>query len=81
MGAIELRNKIIKLLNTDNVDYLKDIFEFAKKSKSEQQDAFLELPNEIQDILLASKAQSDQGEVTSNIDVLAESRKRYNIPS
>ena len=33
MGAVELRNKIIKLLNTDNVSYLKDIFEFAEKKK------------------------------------------------
>lgn len=33
MGAVELRNKIIQLLNTDNVGYLKDIFEFAEKKK------------------------------------------------
>ncbi|QHI36129.1 hypothetical protein IMCC3317_14830 [Kordia antarctica] len=33
MGAIELRNKIIELLNTDNVSYLEDIFEFAEKKK------------------------------------------------
>ncbi|WP_046757615.1 hypothetical protein [Kordia jejudonensis] len=33
MEAVELRNKIIQLLNTDNVGYLKDIFEFAEKKK------------------------------------------------
>ena len=34
MGAIELRNKIIELLNTENISYLEDIFEFAEKKKS-----------------------------------------------
>lgn len=34
MGAIELRNKIIQLLNTENISYLEDIFEFAEKKKS-----------------------------------------------
>lgn len=33
MGAIELRNKIIQLINTDNVNYLKDIFDFAENKK------------------------------------------------
>jgi hypothetical protein len=80
MGAVELRNKIIKLLNTDNIDYLKDIFEFAKKSKIEATDPFLELPNEIQELLLESQAQADRGEVTSNDEVMAEARKRFNIP-
>lgn len=38
MGAVELRNKIIQLLNTDNISYLKDIFEFAEKKKSNTSD-------------------------------------------
>jgi hypothetical protein len=33
MGAAELRNKIIQLLNTENINYLKGVFEFAEKSK------------------------------------------------
>lgn len=33
MGAVELRNKIIQLLHTDNVSYLKTVFEFAEKQK------------------------------------------------
>lgn len=33
MSAIELRNKIIDLLNTDNINYLKEVFEFAEKNK------------------------------------------------
>jgi hypothetical protein len=38
MGAIELRNKIIQLLETDNISYLKDIFEYAEKQKSKVSD-------------------------------------------
>lgn len=38
MGSIELRNKIIQLLNTDNVSYLTDIFEFAEKKKDTSSD-------------------------------------------
>ncbi|MEM6718751.1 MAG: hypothetical protein AAF611_05540 [Bacteroidota bacterium] len=33
MGAKELRNKIIQLLETDNINYLKTVFEFAEKQK------------------------------------------------
>ncbi len=33
MGAIELRNKIIQLLSTDNESYLRTVFEFAEKEK------------------------------------------------
>lgn len=38
MGAVELRNKIIQLLNTDNERYLKDVFEFAEKKKKTSYD-------------------------------------------
>ena len=54
MGVIELRDKIIELLNTDNISYLEDVFKFAEKKKSASSDSFLELPNEIQEILLES---------------------------
>lgn len=33
MGAIELREKIIQLLNTNDTSYLEAIFEFAEKKK------------------------------------------------
>ena len=34
MGVIELRDKIIQLLNTDNISYLVDVFKFAEKKIS-----------------------------------------------
>ena len=33
MGTAELRDKIIQLLNTDNMSYLEAIFDFAKNKK------------------------------------------------
>jgi len=33
MGTAELKNKIIELLDTDNLSYLEDVFAFAEKQK------------------------------------------------
>jgi hypothetical protein len=79
MGVIELRDKIIELLNTDNISYLEDVFKFAEKKKSASSDSFLELPNEIQEILLESSDQADRGELTPHAQVMEEVRERYNI--
>ncbi|QMU64846.1 MAG: hypothetical protein GKR88_11460 [Flavobacteriaceae bacterium] len=38
MGAIELRDKIIQSLNTDNVSFLQNVFEFVKKEKENTSD-------------------------------------------
>jgi hypothetical protein len=35
MGATELKKKILKLINTDNINYLKAIIDFAEKKKEE----------------------------------------------
>jgi len=34
MGTAELKNKIIELLDTDNLRYLEDVFDFAEKQKA-----------------------------------------------
>lgn len=78
MGAVELRNKIIQLLNTDNISYLKDIFEFAERKK-EETDPFLALPLEVQELLQESIKQAERGEVTTHEEVMAEVRKKYNL--
>ena len=44
-----------------------------------QSDSFLELPNEIQEILLESSDQADRGELTPHAQVMEEVRERYNI--
>ncbi|PQJ80306.1 hypothetical protein [Polaribacter porphyrae] len=79
MGAIELRNKIIQLINTDNVNYLKDIFEFAEKKKVNSTDPFLKLPKEVQELLNESIKQADRGEVTPHSEIMAEVRNKYNL--
>lgn len=37
MGAVELRDKIKQLINTDNVSYLKAIFDYAEQKKNDEQ--------------------------------------------
>ena len=79
MGAIELKNKIMQLLNTDNESYLKEVFDFAEKNKLQHTDSFQELTTPIQELLLESAAQADQGELTSHDKVMEEVQKRYNL--
>ncbi|WP_298509513.1 hypothetical protein [uncultured Kordia sp.] len=79
MGAIELRNKIMQLLNTDNISYLKEVFDFAEKNKLQHPDTFQELPTPIQELLLESAAQADRGELTPHDKVTEEVRKKYNL--
>jgi len=79
MGTSELRDKIIQLLNTDNVSYLEDVFDFAKNKRIETGDPFLELPTEIQELLQESIEQVDRGEVTPHTEIMAEVRKKYNL--
>ncbi|MDA0779232.1 MAG: hypothetical protein O2961_00650 [Bacteroidetes bacterium] len=61
MGTAELRDKIIQLLDTDNVSYLEDVFDFAKNKRIETGDSFLELPTEIQELLHESIEQVARG--------------------
>ena len=79
MGAIELRDKIIQLLNTDNISYLEEIFNYAEKKKTVSSDPFLELPTEVQELLNISVKQAEQGEVTPHAEVMAEVRKKYSL--
>lgn len=79
MSAIELRNKIIALLNTDNVRYLKEILEFAKKNQTQAPDSIEDLPTPIQELLTESINQADRGELTSHDVVMEEARKKYNL--
>ncbi len=81
MGIVELRNKIIKLLNTDDIDYLKDVFEFAERKKPlNNPESNPEIPIQIQKLLIESQKQADSGETTSHTDVMAKAIKRYNLP-
>ena len=78
MGAETLRNQIIELLNTDNISYLEEVFEFAL-NKIQSVDSFDKLPIPIQELLQESLQQADRGEVISHDQVMEEVRKRYTI--
>ena len=80
MGTAELRSKIIALLDTDNLSYLEDVFDFAKKKKVEAIASFVELPEEIQSLLMKSIEQADRGELIPHAQVMEELRKKYNLP-
>ncbi|MDA9892483.1 hypothetical protein N9V60_03315 [Flavobacteriaceae bacterium] len=80
MGTAELRSKIIALLDTDNLSYLEDVFDFAKKKKVEAIASFVELPEEIQSLLMKSIEQADRGELIPHVQVIEELRKKYNLP-
>ena len=80
MKTTELRNKIIQLLKTDNASYLKEVLDFAKNKRIETADPFLNLPSEIQELLQESIEQADRGKVTPHAEVMAEVRKKYNLP-
>ena len=79
MRTSEIRSKIIALLDTDNLSYLKDVFDFAKNKKGEINDPFLDLPTEIQELLDESSQQADRGEVCTHEKVMAEVRKKYTL--
>ncbi|AXG68709.1 hypothetical protein KORDIASMS9_00925 [Kordia sp. SMS9] len=79
MGAIELRDKIMQLLNTDNVSYLKEVFDFAQKNKLQHPESFQELPTPIQELLTESVAQADRGELIPHDKVMEDVRKKYNL--
>ena len=76
MGTIELRNKIIALLDTDNISYLKDIFEFAKNRKNNES-SFDKLPNVVQELLNKSIEQADNGDVISHNYLMNEVSEKY----
>ncbi len=79
MGAIELRDKIMQLLNTDNVSYLKEVFDFAQKNRLQHSESFQELPTPIQELLTESAAQADRGELIPHDKVMEDVRKKYNL--
>lgn len=78
MSTVELRNRIMQLISTDNLDYLKTIYDFAKRTKSEI-DPFEELPSTVQEVLLQSLENSDNDEVRPHNEVMSEIKAKFNI--
>ena len=82
MGTLELRDIIdgyVKKADDKVLRIVKAVFESYQKEE-EDIDSYDELPQAVKDILEESIAQADRGEVTPRIEVMAEVRKKYNVP-
>ncbi len=80
MASVELRNKIISIVNSSDDMFLRMVNALYKSySKEEPVDFFDELPTEIQEILMESRAQAKRGETRPHAEVMAEYRKKYGI--
>lgn len=81
MGAIELKNKVVDIINSSDERFLRMVNALHKSYYQEQTttDFFEELPLEIQELLMESSVQADRGEVTPHAEVMAEVRKKYNL--
>ncbi|AXG71980.1 hypothetical protein KORDIASMS9_04238 [Kordia sp. SMS9] len=80
MGAIELRNKIIEIINSSDERFLRMVSALHKTySEQETTDFYDELPKEIQEILMESRDQARQGKTRSHKEVMDDFRKKYDI--
>ena len=80
MGAIELRNKVIEIINSSDERFLRMVSALHKKySEQETADFYDELPLEIQEILMESRNQARQGKTRSHKEVMDDFRKKYDI--
>lgn len=80
MGALELRTKLIDIINSSDERFL-HMVNALYKSYQEKSDAdfFTELPKEIQELLIESREQARQGKTRTHKEVMADFRKKYNI--
>ncbi len=70
MKAIEYRDRLFKELSTENdTSLLKDVLDFFLKKKASKGN-FEELPKELQDLLVQSNKDIDEGNVFSHDDVM-----------
>ena len=79
MGAVELRDKLIQLINTADEKYLKVLYDFAEKKKKDQTDPYDELPDVAKKLIDQSLEDIKHGRVQTYKDVMAEFRKKYNL--
>ncbi|WP_459212308.1 hypothetical protein [Aquimarina rhabdastrellae] len=80
MGTLDLRNKLIDIINSSDERFLRMVNALHKSYYEKQEgDFFTESPSEIQEILLESRAQAQMGNVRSHKEVMAEFRQKYNI--
>lgn len=79
MGAIELRNRIIELLDKTDEKYLEEVLAFVENKQTLPANSIEELPSAIQELLNESIQQADEGNVIPHNKVMEEVKKRYNL--
>ena len=80
MGALELRNKLVEIINSSDEHFLRMV-NALHKSYQQKSDAdfFTELPVEIQELLMESREQARQKKTRPHKEVMADFREKYNI--
>jgi len=82
MGTLELRNKLVEIINSSDDRFLRMVNALHKSYiEKNDSDFFSELPLEIQELLLESREQARQGNTRDHRDVMDDFRRKYNIPS
>lgn len=80
MGALELRNKLVEIINSSDERFLRMVNALHKSyQKNQDVDFFTELPTEIQELLMESREQARAGKTRSHKEVMADFRNKYNI--
>lgn len=80
MGALELRNKLVEIINSSDERFLHMVNALHKSyQQNPDADFFTELPIEIQELLMESREQARSGKTRPHKEVMAEFREKYNI--
>ena len=80
MEVVELKNKLVDIINSSDERFLRMVNALHKSYHQEQEsDFFDELPIEIQEILMESRAQARRGEVRPHKEVMSDFRKKYGV--
>lgn len=80
MEALELRNKLVDIINSSDERFLRMVSALHKSYNNKQDaDFFTELPVEIQELLMESREQARQGKTRPHNEVMADFREKYNI--
>ena len=83
MGIAELRMKWLKSITEVDDRFLRMIdalyLSYSGKKEDNKVDFFVELPIEIQELLLESSAQAKAGKTKPHSEVMAKYRKKYNV--
>ena len=78
MTKVDLKNKLIKIINSSDDTFLKLVNALHNSYQSNNKsDFFDELPSEIQDLLLESRNQVKKNKLHLHSDIIAEYREKY----